>query len=77
MRLSTDPDRDAERARATIEAALAAGVTVFDTAHAYGLDAGDYGHNERLVAGVLRAAGKAASARVITCDAIARFESFA
>jgi hypothetical protein len=32
MRLSTDEDNDEERALATIAAAAAAGVTVFDTA---------------------------------------------
>ena len=36
MRLSTDEDRDEQRAVATIAAAAEAGVTVFDTAHAYG-----------------------------------------
>ena len=35
MRLSTDEDRDDERALATIAAAAQAGVTVFDTARAY------------------------------------------
>ncbi len=54
MRLSTDPDRDDERARQTIAAAVAAGVTVFDTARAYGRDESDLGHNERLLAGALR-----------------------
>ena len=36
MRLSTDEDRDEERALATIAAAASAGITVFDTARAYG-----------------------------------------
>ena len=36
MRLSTDEDRDEERALATIAAAVDAGITVFDTARAYG-----------------------------------------
>ena len=57
MRLSTDPDRDEERARQTIAAAVAAGVTVFDTAHAYGRDGTELGHNERLLAQVLRETG--------------------
>ncbi len=57
MRLSTDPDRDEERARQTIAAAVAAGVTVFDTAHAYGRDETELGHNERLLARVLRETG--------------------
>ena len=51
MRLSTEPDRDETRARAVIAAAIAGGVELFDTADAYGLDDGDVGHNERLLAG--------------------------
>src|SRR4051794_5698866 len=50
MRLSTDSDRDEARAVATIEAALEAGITILDTARAYGHDEADAGHNERLVA---------------------------
>lgn len=57
MRMSTDADRDEALARETIAAALAAGVTVFDTAHAYGHSEADLGHNERLLAGALRTAG--------------------
>jgi aryl-alcohol dehydrogenase-like predicted oxidoreductase/predicted kinase len=57
MRLSTDPDRDEQRARQTIAAAVTAGVTVFDTAHAYGRDGTELGHNERLLARVLRETG--------------------
>ncbi len=57
MRMSTDADRDEALARATITAALAAGVTVFDTAHAYGHGEAELGHNERLLAGALRTAG--------------------
>jgi aryl-alcohol dehydrogenase-like predicted oxidoreductase len=65
MRMSTDPDpdRDEALARETIAAALAAGVTVFDTARAYGHDDADLGHNEGLVAGALRAAGVAGATR--------------
>jgi aryl-alcohol dehydrogenase-like predicted oxidoreductase/predicted kinase len=55
MRLSTDPDRDEERARQTIAAAVAVGVTVFDTARAYGRDETELGDNERLLARALRA----------------------
>ena len=36
MRMSTDEDRDEERAPETIAASAEAGITVFDTAHAYG-----------------------------------------
>ncbi len=50
MRLSTGRDRDEERALATIAAAADAGVTVFDTARAYGRDETELGHNERLLA---------------------------
>jgi aryl-alcohol dehydrogenase-like predicted oxidoreductase len=70
MRLSTDPDRDPVQAEETIGAAWQAGITVFDTAHAYGLDEHDLGHNERLLARTLRRAG--ASARIITKGGMAR-----
>jgi aryl-alcohol dehydrogenase-like predicted oxidoreductase/predicted kinase len=68
MRLSTEPDRDPARAEQTIAAALQAGITVFDTAHAYGLDEHDLGHNERLLARTL----KSTAARVITKGGMAR-----
>jgi aryl-alcohol dehydrogenase-like predicted oxidoreductase len=54
MRLSTDEDRDEERALATIRAALDAGITVFDTARAYARGDSELGHNERLLALALR-----------------------
>ncbi|HEY5242640.1 MAG TPA: aldo/keto reductase [Polyangiaceae bacterium] len=38
----------------TIQAALDAGVTLIDTADVYCLDAGDIGHNERVIARALR-----------------------
>jgi aryl-alcohol dehydrogenase-like predicted oxidoreductase len=67
MRLSTDPDRDDDRARATLRAAFEAGITVFDTAHAYGLDERDLGANERLLGGGLRDASMLGDrVRVIT-----------
>jgi len=50
MRLSTEPDRDDERAVAVLHAGFDAGVTLLDTADAYCLDATDAGHNERLIA---------------------------
>jgi aryl-alcohol dehydrogenase-like predicted oxidoreductase/predicted kinase len=65
MRLSTDEQRDEKVALATVGAAAEAGVTVFDTAHAYG-PAGEPGHNERLLARALRAAGAHGTARVVT-----------
>jgi aryl-alcohol dehydrogenase-like predicted oxidoreductase len=55
MRLSTDADRDEELALETIAAAAEAGITVFDTARAYG-------DNECLLAGALRGS----SARIVT-----------
>ena len=72
MRLSTDSDRDEERAHATIAAAAQAGVTVFDTARAYGLDDTELGHNERLLAAALRACGAAGTARVVTKGGMTR-----
>ena len=67
MRLSTERDRDDDRAQATLRAALEAGISVLDTAHAYGLDQSDVGHNERLVARALRsAAARDDATRVIT-----------
>jgi aryl-alcohol dehydrogenase-like predicted oxidoreductase len=68
MRMSTDPDRDIELAEQTIAAALDAGITVFDTAHAYGLGEHDLGHNERLLARTLTGA----PVRIITKGGMAR-----
>ena len=53
MRLSTEPDRDEARAIDVLHAAFDAGVTFLDTADAYCRDAGEAGHNERLVARAL------------------------
>jgi aryl-alcohol dehydrogenase-like predicted oxidoreductase/predicted kinase len=72
MRLSTDPGRDEQRALDTIAAAAEAGVTVFDTARAYGLDESDLGHNERLLARALGRCGAERSARVVTKGGMAR-----
>jgi aryl-alcohol dehydrogenase-like predicted oxidoreductase/predicted kinase len=72
MRLSTDPDRDSERAAATISAAVAAGITVFDTARAYGHGASELGHNERLLAAALRRSGAADTTRVVTKGGMTR-----
>jgi len=63
MRLPTDA------AEKTIAAAVAAGITVLDTAHAYGDEPGD---NERLVARALRAAGGAEGVRIVTKGGMAR-----
>ena len=71
MRMSTDEDRNEELALETIAAAAAAGVTVFDTARAYGRDESELGHNERLLA---RALGRSAerTARIVTKGGMAR-----
>jgi len=66
MRLSTGSPPDGEVALATLRAALDAGFTVFDTARAYAPDAGELGHNERLLARAWHEHGRPAAARVIT-----------
>jgi aryl-alcohol dehydrogenase-like predicted oxidoreductase len=72
MRLSTDAERDQELADATIAAAAEAGITVFDTARAYGRDEGELGHNERLLAAALRRCGAEGRARIVTKGGMAR-----
>jgi aryl-alcohol dehydrogenase-like predicted oxidoreductase len=57
MPLSVDGRPPRERARATVRAAYEAGVTLVDVADAYSLDARDFGHNEVLVAELLRELG--------------------
>jgi aryl-alcohol dehydrogenase-like predicted oxidoreductase/predicted kinase len=72
MRLSTDEARDEERAFATIAAAAEAGITVFDTARAYGHGPDELGHNERLVAQAVRRCGADSTARVVTKGGMSR-----
>jgi len=72
MRMSTDSDRDEAVARDTIAAAIAAGVTVFDTARSYGRDGAELGHNERLLAGALLDRGAGTRARVVTKGGMTR-----
>jgi aryl-alcohol dehydrogenase-like predicted oxidoreductase len=72
MRMSTDEGRDEERSLETIAAAAEAGITVFDTARAYGRDAAELGHNESLLARGLRRCGAHASARVVTKGGMTR-----
>jgi aryl-alcohol dehydrogenase-like predicted oxidoreductase len=72
MRMSTDEGRDERLARETIAAAVDAGITVFDTAHAYGHGEAELGHNERLLAGALRSVSAEGSARVVTKGGMAR-----
>jgi aryl-alcohol dehydrogenase-like predicted oxidoreductase len=72
MRLSTETDDDDGTAAATIATALDAGISVFDTAHAYGHGAQGLGANERLIAAVLRDHGAHRTARVVTKGGMAR-----
>jgi len=72
MRLSTAESRDEERGAETIAAAAGAGITVFDTARAYGRDAADLGHNERLLSRALRSNGADGRARIVTKGGMAR-----
>ena len=72
MRLSTEAGRDEAQAEETIAAALQEGVTVFDTAHAYGHGEADMGRGERLLAGALARRAGGARARVITKGGMTR-----
>jgi aryl-alcohol dehydrogenase-like predicted oxidoreductase len=74
MRLSTDESRDEQRALETIGAAVGAGITVFDTARAYGWGADELGHNERLLARALRSCRGEATARIVTKGGMSRPE---
>jgi aryl-alcohol dehydrogenase-like predicted oxidoreductase len=65
MRMSTDESRADEPALETIAAAAEAGITVFDTARAYG-------ENESLLAQGLRHCGAHASARIVTKGGMTR-----
>lgn len=57
MPMSIEGRPDEARSIATIHAALDAGVTFIDTADAYHLNAGETGHNERLIAKALASYG--------------------
>jgi aryl-alcohol dehydrogenase-like predicted oxidoreductase/predicted kinase len=72
MRMSTDDIRDEAVGLETIAAAAEAGITVFDTARAYGRDEAELGHNERLLARGLRDCGANGSARIVTKGGMAR-----
>jgi aryl-alcohol dehydrogenase-like predicted oxidoreductase/predicted kinase len=63
---------DEQLAFETVAAATSAGITVFDTAHAYGPDHGPRGHNERLVARALRASGRHRGARIVSKGGMTR-----
>src|SRR5688572_33501000 len=58
MRLSTETDRNEERAIEVIHAALDAGITFLDTADVYCWNDRDIGHNERLIARALATRSK-------------------
>ena len=66
------PAADEELALETIVAATSAGITVLDTAHAYGPERLGLGHNERLVARALRVAGRQRSVRIVTKGGMTR-----
>jgi aryl-alcohol dehydrogenase-like predicted oxidoreductase/predicted kinase len=72
MRMSTDESRNEELALETIAAAAQAGITVFDTARAYGHGAAELGHNERLLARSLRACAASKRARIVSKGGMAR-----
>jgi aryl-alcohol dehydrogenase-like predicted oxidoreductase len=72
MRMSTDEVRDDELAGETIAAAVRAGITVFDTARAYGRGEAEMGHNERLLAEALRRCGAERNARIVTKGGMTR-----
>jgi len=57
MPMSIEGRPDEQRSIATIHAALDAGITFIDTADAYHRDAGEVGHNERLIAKALKSYG--------------------
>jgi aryl-alcohol dehydrogenase-like predicted oxidoreductase/predicted kinase len=56
----------------TIAAAAESGITVFDTARAYGSERRGPGHNERLLADAVRAAGLQRTARIVTKGGMTR-----
>jgi len=72
MRMSTDSERDEQLSVETVAAAADAGVTVFDTAHAYGRDESELGHNERLLARALRSCDTEGKARIVTKGGMTR-----
>jgi aryl-alcohol dehydrogenase-like predicted oxidoreductase len=72
MRMSTDESRDEALALETIAAAADAGMTVFDTARAYGRGMAELGHNERLLARGLRRSRADRSVRIVTKGGMAR-----
>jgi aryl-alcohol dehydrogenase-like predicted oxidoreductase/histidinol phosphatase-like enzyme/predicted kinase len=73
MRLSTERDRDEANAIAVLHAAFDAGITLLDTADAYGWDDTELGHNERLIARALATwSGDRSLVRVATKGGLTR-----
>ena len=72
MRLSNGAEADDPSAFDTIAAAADAGITIFDTAHAYGAGDAPTGRNERLVAQALRRCGADGHARIVTKGGMSR-----
>lgn len=73
MPLSTDGRPDTATALRTVHEALEMGVTLIDTADAYGTSASEVGHNERLIAEALRTyAGDASAVLVATKGGVLR-----
>ena len=73
MRLSTERDRDPDRAVAVLHDAFDAGITFLDTADAYCWDATETGHNERLIARALETwAGDRSRIQVATKGGLTR-----
>jgi len=66
MPLSTRGRPSEEQAKKTLHAAIDAGLTLIDTADVYCIDDDDIGHNERLIASVLRERGDADRIHVAT-----------
>jgi hypothetical protein len=73
MRLSTERDRDEDRAIAVLHAAFDRGVTFLDTADAYCWHDGEIGHNERLIARAIATwGGEGSRIRVATKGGLTR-----
>ena len=72
MRLPTDAAGGDGVAYDTIAAAARAGITIFDTAHAYGARDTASGENERMVARALRRCDAAGRAKIITKGGMTR-----
>jgi aryl-alcohol dehydrogenase-like predicted oxidoreductase len=72
MALSIEGRPSREEAERALHAAFDAGITFVDTADVYGLDDSETGHNERLIADVLRARADCHRIRVMTKGGMCR-----